>query len=926
MYKISILSLLLCLGMYTQAQSNNFEWAYQFGGNGDESGTSVATDGAGNVYNTGYFNGRVDFAPGSDTFFMASKGSTDIFVTKTNTNGKLIWAVSIGGSQADIGADIAVDTSGIIYLTGSFQGTVDFNPGSSVFNLSSSGKSDIFVLKLNKNGNFIWAKKVGGPLEDAGTSVAISKTGYVHTTGYFSDTVSFTVGSSGKGLVISEGGFDIFVSRMDTSGKIVWLNRMGGPDDDAGKAIAVDASENAITTGYFNSKAGFNPSSPSSNILTSQGDAEVFISKLDGKGNYVWANPVSGNGYDIGLGIAVDASGLIYVTGGFSGNCDFNPSKPVASVVSNGQIDAFFACYQADGSYSWAYQIGSKGDDFGNSIIVDASSNVYLTGSFQNGPDFNPGTSNYTMNSVGSEDVFIGKYSSSAAFIWAYQMGGGKTDIGKDIAISSIKEVYTTGTMAFRGDFNPFKDSLMLVSNGGYDGFVQKMGVCKTTYGTVIGKSCLGYTYNGTTYNTTGTYYQTLKNAQGCDSVITIRVTINSPTFRNLDTIVCKSITINGQTYSSEGTYNQTLVNKLGCDSFLVINLKLGATARSINAIACNSYSINGKTYTSSGTYVQTLVNRYKCDSTLTIKLIIKKSSSSVLNITSCDSYNLAGSIYNQSGTYFKTIKNVADCDSNITLNLTINKSTVAVLNVDACTNYVLNGKTYDKSGTYYQKTKNVKGCDSAITLNLSINHSESTITQTACYSYTLNKTTYTQSGTYQQTVLNAKGCDSTITLNLTINKVDASASKSGAVLTANTSNASYQWLNCDKGYQVIPGQTFQSYLAKETGNYAVAVTLNSCTDTSECLNVNYNAVKDFRFSPFSIYPNPVDNDFTIQSGTRFDQILVSIYASDGRLVKHIDLRNFTMQIFNISDLSKGIYVVKVECDQGMFTSKITKL
>src|SRR5262249_14945501 len=159
---------------------------------GDDIGYSIAVDASGNVYTTGFFHGTVDFDPGSGTKNLVATGSnTDIFISKLDASGNYVWAKKIGGNTADIGYSIAFDASGNVYTTGSFQGTVDFDPGTGTQNLVASGSTEIFISELDASGNFVLAKHMGGGLYGYGQCIKVDASGNIYTTGYFSGTADF---------------------------------------------------------------------------------------------------------------------------------------------------------------------------------------------------------------------------------------------------------------------------------------------------------------------------------------------------------------------------------------------------------------------------------------------------------------------------------------------------------------------------------------------------------------------------------------------------------------------------------------------------------------------------------------------------------------------------------------------------------------
>jgi len=220
----------------------------------------------------------VDFDPGSGTFNLTSAGEADIFISKLDSSGNFVWAKQLGGTSIDIGYSIAVDVSGNVYTTGFFYGTADFDPGPGTFNLTSAGYFNIFISKLDASGNFVWAKKLGGPSNNRGNSIAVDASGNVYTTGYFRGTVDFDPGSGTFNLT-SAGNSDIFISKLDASGNFAWAKKLGGTSIDIGYSIAVDVSGNVYTTGSFEGTADFDPGSGTFN-LTSAGSADIFVHKM----------------------------------------------------------------------------------------------------------------------------------------------------------------------------------------------------------------------------------------------------------------------------------------------------------------------------------------------------------------------------------------------------------------------------------------------------------------------------------------------------------------------------------------------------------------------------------------------------------------------------------------------------------------------
>ena len=178
-YPLILIGLLLALTINNYAQDVEFAWAKSMGGSFDDDGQSITVDAVGNIYTTGSFLDTIDFDPGPGTYNLSSAGWKDIFIQKLDANGNFIWAKSMGGVSYDVGNSITIDALGNIYIIGVFEDTVDFDPGTGTYYLTSAGSRDIFIQKLDSSGNFIWAKSAGGSDYDGGSSIAVDTTGNV---------------------------------------------------------------------------------------------------------------------------------------------------------------------------------------------------------------------------------------------------------------------------------------------------------------------------------------------------------------------------------------------------------------------------------------------------------------------------------------------------------------------------------------------------------------------------------------------------------------------------------------------------------------------------------------------------------------------------------------------------------------------------
>lgn len=482
-------------------------------------------------------------------------------------------------------------------------------------------------------------------------------------------------------------------------------------------------------------------------------------------------------------------------------------------------------------------------------------------------------------------------------------------------------------------------------------------------------ESCDSVVVNGQVYKVTGAYVQNYMTAAGCDSILVIEVVINTNSFGNLSRTACDSIEINNEVFTMTGVYTQILVNAKGCDSILVLNLTINHSNSEVLSIEdCDLITVNGQNYTKSGQYFQKFVNSEGCDSILILELIIHQSTVDSLSYNACNSIVINGQTYSTTGIYNQKLTGANGCDSVLVLDITINSSTAGSFSVEACDSITLNNQKFDSSGVYNQLLTNANGCDSLLVLTVLIkNSSSSTLTETACDSTRINNELYTESGTYIQTFTNSENCDSLLIINLTVHKgtrdtlqfylcdtlninnqfidsagyyvqnlntaegcdsvlvlnvekvvIDTTITKTANSLMAIQSGASYQWVDCDKGFEPVSGATEQEFIPTSTSNYAVIITLNGCTDTSFCLEyVVVSTENENKDGQVSIFPNPsTDGRVMITSPVKMKW--VKVLNTDGRLLHRYDAENKTIVELDFSQFPSGIYIL--ECESSTYT------
>ncbi len=617
------------------ATAQNFAWAKTMVGTGttDEGSQSVAIDAAGNVYTTGQFFGTVDFDPGASTFNLTSTGLEDIFISKLDASGNFLWAKKIGGTGTDVGWRIALDASSNVVVSGYFRYTADFDPGSAVYTLSQVGaaaNADIFVLKLDTNGNFVWVKQFGAPsVDDDAYGLYIDNLSNVYITGYFLGTIDFDPGA-GIANLTPAGSSDIYILKLDASGSFVWAKKMGGTVMDEARSIYVDGSGNVFTVGSFKGTTDFDPSTSTLNLI-SAGNEDIFITKLDASGNFIWAKSIGSTGIDVALSIAVDASGNSYTCGYFNGTVDFDPGVGISNLTSAGTEDIFVCKLDANGNFSWAKRIGSTSTDKAVASIVDASGNIQITGSYSGTVDFDPGATTTNFSSAGLTDIFVCTLDASGNFLRAKTIGGTGNDEGNSIAVTSSGSSYISGEYSGTVDFDPSASTFNLTSGGGKDIFVMKfLAPCNiTNTGSQTNLTCNGictgsatmipsggtspYTYSwapsggsAATANSlcAGSYTCTVTDNVGCTSTRTYILT--QPPAITVGASLQSNVICNG------GNNGAASVNASGGTGTLTYNWTPG------NPTGDGTASVSGLT---AGTWTCTVTDGNACTATRTFSI-----------------------------------------------------------------------------------------------------------------------------------------------------------------------------------------------------------------------------------------------------------------------------------------------------------------
>ncbi|MFT3910741.1 MAG: T9SS type A sorting domain-containing protein [Ferruginibacter sp.] len=400
----------------------NFVWARNFDGvQGGTSNKSITIDRDGNLVLAGIIGGTVDVDPGPGTFLITTNSVIDFLVVKLTADGNFLWAKSMPCDHYNDVYDLTTDVQNNILLCGYFIGEVDMDPGPGVYSLGPAVSSNAFILKLNNNGDFLWAKTLYDLTGSGAGAIRTSNTGDVYVCGGFYNTIFDQLSGT---VINSQGQADGFILKLTANGDFVWVRTFGGNDNDGAIAIAIGKDDMIYSTGNFNNTCLFSDGINTFS-LTSAGYDDACISKFSPDGDYLWVKQI-GNA-DLTLGdafndITLDTAGNIYCMGLFKDSLDADPGPAVNMIASEGDQSTYVLKLGNSGNFKSVGVAKGISYVFGRSLAVDNENNILFTGRYVagwatgTGIDFDPGPGVYPLFSLagtagGNETSFITKWS-----------------------------------------------------------------------------------------------------------------------------------------------------------------------------------------------------------------------------------------------------------------------------------------------------------------------------------------------------------------------------------------------------------------------------------------------------------------------------------------------------------------------------------
>lgn len=529
---LAVLTILFSLSNYFAMAQANFEWVRHVNGTNEEDGWSITHDSQGNVFTAGTFYDTINVSPGAGNQLLIPVAYGGGFVIKTDAAGNLVWAkafqdISVTGSAGVRIQSMATDVQGNLFISGIAFDSADLNPGGQV--LLTTSDYNGFLCKLNAAGNLVWAKVF--PCYTNGyisNFIMAYRQKSFYITGSFRDSIDLDPGTGSADFYASTYD-DVFILKLDSAGDLEWAKKIGGNSYDQAYSIAADNNGDVYVGGTFEGTCDFHPGNQTVN-LNSSGEVDGYVLKLNSNGNFQFVKKLGGVSNDYVTGVDVDNDGNIYTTGSFEDSADFQPGAGTYMLTALDSYDAFICKLDTGGAMIWARQIAAIDFNESKGIELDNAGNVYTIGSFYSHIDFDvsPALDTLSANPNGSA-AYLHALDNNGNYLWAKPVFSDDNNV--EFVSLSVKgsSFYITGDFSNTVDFDP-GNGMQNLTGVDDDVFILKWSNCTNSASTFTTSACHSYTWvDGNTYtNSTNSPTYTYTAQGGCDSIVTLDLTINT--------------------------------------------------------------------------------------------------------------------------------------------------------------------------------------------------------------------------------------------------------------------------------------------------------------------------------------------------------------------------------------------------------------
>jgi hypothetical protein len=655
-----------CIFSYFVGTSQALSWFHSIGHtNGDLPSNLVCSPSGFPIFvgNIEAVNMTVDYDPSTAGSYNVTRPGAYTYVQKIDPAGTLVWAKHIGGHVNTAVArctDAGTDSAGNLYLVGKYFGIIDFDPGIDTFELSATTVWQTFILKLDSNANFIWCKSIGNANTNNNSSstlnttrVAVDNISKIVVSGNFYGILDLDPGSATSIVIGSVASASGYVTVLDTAGNFGWGKRAVSSNNQDLEFVptCIDPYGNvfvmirSFTNGVVDGGGG------NAYNLPSAANCNIEVVKYNGTGTLVGGISIMSGGGGVGSSLASDKSGNLLVSGSYSFSADFDVSSAGTYIVSTAGNGGFLAKYDTSFALIYAKNIadGPTGDIRATSIQIDNSNDIYIAIPSIESADMDPYGGVYAPP-VSAAYSFIVHYDSSMQLKWAKGFKDLISYAPVSLALATSGDVYFNGSYVGTAQQATVTQGLVShVAVGLTDIYYGKIGQCSPSAAIINVVACNTFVSPSGYYTWTasGVYNDRILNTAGCDSNITINLSVaNSTTTNVVANSICSDYNFNGQLLTQSGVYYDTLVSTSGCDSIIALNLTVAAVPpATLQAVSCNSFSFNGNVYNTSGTYLDTFTSALGCDSIVQLSLTIVTANASIVQAgDTLRCVNLAGS------------------------------------------------------------------------------------------------------------------------------------------------------------------------------------------------------------------------------------------------------------------------------------------
>ena len=883
--------------------------------------------------NTGYDEAQSIKQTSDGGFIMVGQTATvdyagDVYLVKTDANGVLVWSTAFGtATKFDFGYSVRQTSDGGYIIAG-------------LTNSTGAGLRDVLLIKTNSTGVLQWSKTYGGAADDEARSVEETADGGFIVSGF---TQSY--GS----------GYQMYLIKTNSTGNVTWSKTFGGGGFELGYSVKQTSDGGYVLLGYSDSYGS--------------GLYDVLLLKLSAIGSITWSKTYGGTADDYGLCIHITTDGGYIISGR-------------TSSYGAGGGDYYLIKTDVNGVHQWSKAYGGTAVDQAGNVRQTADGGYILTGytmSFGAGIREAYLVKTDATGASGCNEFTATTQTTSAtvANSTGATEGLGLSAVSPVTATRRVKPVVTTScsssactlTIASFAQTNVTCNG----STNGTSSISSTGGVGTLTYNWTPGNP-IGDGTASVTNLSAGTYSCTVTDANGCTALQTVTITqpnVLVSTITSQTNVSCfagtngaASILVSGGTtaYSynwtpgnptgdgttsvtnlSAGTYSCTITDANGCAASQSVTITqaaaLAATLSSQTNVSCfagtngaasilvsggtTAYSYNwtpgnpigdgttSVTNLSAGTYSCTVTDANGCTALQTVTItqpnVLVSTITSQTNVSCFAGTNGAASILVSGGTTAYSY--------NWTPGNPTGDGTTSVTNLSA--------------GTYSCTITDANGCTASqsvtITQAAAINNAQN-ISICAGQTLVIGTNSYSSSGIYTDVLAAINGCDSTVTTTLTVNPViDLTTTTSGNSITANTSPANYQWIDCNNGNSLLVGATSQVYTSAANGNYAVIISQNGCSDTSACVTITTTGIVLKPNNEYlQIFPNPTTSTITLKGLSADSDIHIMNALGQTLFSKTINQKDVE-KIIDLSDFKNGMYYIQIENKETTVSRKVIK-